>query len=76
VIGIGKGPVFARSSKQKITAKSSTEFELVGLSDKSSQVVWTDNFLEAQGYDVKPAAIYQDNQSTMVLIKTGKSNSV
>jgi hypothetical protein len=30
--------------------------------------------MEAQGYNVKPAKIYQDNQSTFAL-KSGKSNS-
>jgi hypothetical protein len=75
VISIGLGPVYASSARQKINTKSSTEAELVGLSDKSSQVIWTINFLEAQGFDVKPAKIYQDNQSTLALIKSGKSNS-
>jgi hypothetical protein len=75
VIGIGLGPVYASSSRQKINTKSSTEAELVGLSDKSSQVIWSINFMEAQGYEVKPAKIYQDNQSTLALIKSGKSNS-
>jgi hypothetical protein len=75
VIGIGLGPIYASSARQKINTKSSTEAELVGLSDKSSQVIWTINFLEAQGYNTKPAKIYQDNQSTLALIKSGKSNS-
>jgi hypothetical protein len=75
VIGIGLGTVYASSARQKINTKSSTEAELVGLSHKSNQVIWTINFLEAQGFDVKPAKIYQDNQSILALIKSGKSNS-
>ena len=33
VIGLGGGPVYAKSSSQKINTKSSTEAELVALSD-------------------------------------------
>jgi hypothetical protein len=74
-IRIGLGPVYSKSSSQKINTKSSAESELVGLSDSTGQVVWTRNFLIEQGYKVEPAVIYQDNQSTMALIKNGKSNS-
>ena len=74
-IRIGLGPVYSKSSGQKINTKSSAESELVGLSDSTGQVVWTRNFLIEQGYVLGPAVIYQDNQSTMALIKNGKSNS-
>ena len=33
------------------------------------------NFLEEQGIIMKPAKIYQDNMSTIALVKNGKSNS-
>jgi len=75
VIGLGLGPIYAKSSGQKINTKSSTEAELVGLSDSTGQVVWTRNFLLEQGYDVGPATIYQDNMSTIALVKNGSSNS-
>jgi hypothetical protein len=75
VIGLGLGPIYAKSSGQKINTKSSTEAELVGLSDSTGQVVWTRNFLLEQGYDVGPATIYQDNMSTIALVKNGRSNS-
>ena len=67
--------MYSKSSGQKINTKSSAESELVGLSDSTGQVVWTRNFLIEQGYVLGPAVIYQDNQSTMALIKNGKSNS-
>ena len=35
-ISLGNGPVFVRSVKQKIVTKSSTESELVALSDISN----------------------------------------
>jgi hypothetical protein len=75
VIGIGQGPVYAKSGTQKLNTKSSTEAELVGVSDSTGQVVWTRNFLLEQGYNMGPATIYQDNMSTIALIKNGRSNS-
>jgi hypothetical protein len=38
-------------------------------------VIWTRNFLEAQGYTVGPARIFQDNQSTIALVAKGRSTS-
>ena len=55
--------------------KSSTEAELVALSDSANQVIWTRNFLQLQGHHQPPATIYQDNQSTIQLIRNGRSNS-
>jgi len=45
-------PLFAKSSKQKIVTKSSTEAALVGLSDTATQAIYLRNFLQAQGYDI------------------------
>ena len=39
------------------------------------QVLWTRDFLEAQGYDVQESVIYQDNQSTMLLAINGTASS-
>jgi Reverse transcriptase (RNA-dependent DNA polymerase) len=75
MISLGKGPVYVRSSKQKLTSKSSTEAELIGVSDMLPQIVWTREFLEQQGYQCDPAKIYQDNQSTIVLANKGFSTS-
>ena len=51
-ITLGRGGVFFRSTKQKIVTKSSTESELVGLSDSLGQAIWTRDFLIGQGYKV------------------------
>ena len=75
IIGIGKGSIYAKSSGQKLNTKSSTEAELVGLSDSTAQIIWVRNFLIDQGYNMEPATIYQDNQSTIKLVKNGKSTS-
>ena len=74
-ISIGLGPIYSKSSSQKINTKSSAESELVGLSDSTGQIIWTRNFLIGQGYELGPATVFQDNQSSMALIKNGKSNS-
>ena len=75
IISLGRGPIYAKSGSQRINSKSSTESELIGLSDSASQVLWTRNFLISQGYTVGPSAVYQDNTSCMSLVKNGKSNS-
>jgi hypothetical protein len=67
--------IYAQSSKQKLVTVSSTEAELVGVSDGLKQVLWTRNFLLEQGYDLGPAKLFQDNQSTIQLATTGKSKS-
>jgi hypothetical protein len=74
-ISIGKGPVHCKSSTQKINTKSSTEAELIALSDSSNQIIWTRNFLLAQNYSIDEAQIYEDNKSTIEMVKNGKSNS-
>ena len=59
--------MYAKSTKQKLVSKSSTEAELVALSDEASQVLWTRNFLELQGHKMMPAKIFQDNMSTIAM---------
>jgi hypothetical protein len=75
VIGIGKGPIYAKSGTQRLNTKSSSEAELVALSDNANQVIWVRNFLIDQGYKMEPATIYEDNMSTIAMIKNGGSNS-
>lgn len=75
VIGLGKGPVYAASRSQKINSKSSSEAELIGLSDSTNQIVWVREFLIGQGYKVGPAIVYEDNQSAIAMVKNGKSQS-
>jgi hypothetical protein len=71
-INLGKGSAYAKSTAQKINTKSSTEAELVALSDSSGQVIRTRHFLQAQGYDTGPTQLWQDNMSTISMIKNGK----
>ena len=69
------GAVYCKSSKQNLVTRSSTEAELVGLSNSLSQVLWTRLFLLDQGYDVGPIQVMQDNQSTIKLVEKGRPTS-
>ena len=72
VIG-DSGPVHCSSRKQSIVTKSSTESELVALSDSCNQGIHMRRFLIAQGYDMGPIEVFQDNKSTMAMIERGRS---
>ena len=74
-MSLGKGSIITKSAKQKLNTSSSTEAELVGTYDMMLEILWTNYFLEAQGYLSSPAVIYQDNLSSMLLEKSGKFSS-
>jgi hypothetical protein len=73
-ISHNRGPVLVKCSKQKIVTKSSTEAELVTLSDAVSLAAHNIEFLKGQGYSVN-AVLQQDNTSTISLAENGRSNS-
>ena len=75
VIMLGEAPVYFKSSKQKIVTRSSTEAELVGISDALSQVLWTREYMIYQGFKIGPVTLYQDNCSTIFLANKGRSTS-
>lgn len=69
-ITLGGGPIYAGSSKQKLVSKSSTESELIALSDSSSHIIWAKQFLSEQtGQKNLPAIIYEDNMSTISILR-------
>ena len=49
---LGKGSPYSISSKQKINTVSSTEAELVGISDAMKLIILIRLFIESQGYSV------------------------
>lgn len=83
VITMGTGAVHCKSSKQSLVTKSSTEAELVAISDCVSIGLWARNFLQEQNgkignlirNDIPPMILYQDNLSTIFLIEKGRSTS-
>ena len=75
VLTLGKGPIFVKSQKQRINSRSSTESELIAVSDAITHVLWCRNWLVEQGYREGPATVFQDNKSTITLLESGASNS-
>ena len=46
---LGKGSIYATSTKQKLNAKISNKAELVAVDDLMPHILWTRMFLKAQG---------------------------
>ena len=61
------------SSKQKLVTKSSTEAEIVGLSDGLTNAIWMREMVIGQGYKLGPTKIYEDNEGVIKIIKSGRS---
>ena len=62
-----------KSEKRKIVLKLSTEAEVVALLDSCNQKLHVRKFLQAQGHQVGPLILYQDNLSCIALIARGRS---
>ena len=73
-MSMGIGVLHAKSGKQTLNVKSSTESELVGTSEYIPYNLWLIMFMEAQGYYVKDNVLYQDNQSTILMLKNGRNS--
>ena len=63
------------TSKQKLTTKSSTESEIVGLSDGTVEVLWVLEFLKSQGYELSGVTIGQDNMSVLTLMSKTRGHA-
>ena len=76
-VGIGGlGFIDQYSGKQPITAKSSSEAELLCTSNETNRGIRTKNFLQGQGYPSMPVDLNQDNMSTISMLIKGKSTSI
>ena len=73
-MSFGLGVLHAKSSKQKLNVKSSTEAEVVGVSDYLPYNLWIRNFLKEQGYPLKENTVYQDNVSALKMEKNGRNS--
>ena len=56
-------------------ARSSTESELIRVYDVLPQVLWTKQFLEEQRWLDSATVVYQDNTSSILLERNGRSSS-
>jgi len=72
IVEVGKTPVFFKSTKQKLNAKSSTEAEVIALSDILPQALQTAYFLEEQMEQKVKPKFYEDNQSAIAMLKNGR----
>ena len=70
-----KGAVQSLSKKQKLNTRSSTEADLVGADDVTTQILWTKHSMEAQGYMIEEIILYQDNKSTILLQENGRKSA-
>ena len=59
------GIIHSKSSKQKLNTKSSTEAELVAVTEYLPYHIWMVNFMKSQGYNINEKVLFQDNQSAI-----------
>jgi hypothetical protein len=74
-ISFGWGVISTMCKKQTLNVKSSTEGEVVGVSDFMPNMIWTRMFLEEQGFTLEKNTLYQDNQSSMKILLNGKKSA-
>ena len=74
-MSMGRGSIYSLSTKQKLNTRSSTEAELVGVNDALSLIIWTRNCLEDQGFSINDNMVFQDNESAMLLERSGHTSS-
>ena len=73
-MSFGLGVIHCKTSRQKLNTKSSTESELVGVSDYIPYNIWMTMFLREQGMVLYKNILYQDNQSAIKMEKNGKES--
>ena len=73
-MSMGTGTLHNKSSKQKLNTKSTTESEVVGVSEYLPYDIWQVNFFKHQGYDIRNNYIYQDNESAIKMERNGRNS--
>ncbi len=72
---VGNSGVLFKSTKQKIVCKSSTESELVALSDSLQDPIHIHEFMKELGEFRPIPTILQDNISTITIVQSGGGKS-
>lgn len=70
-ITLGSGSIYSTSRKQKLTAQSASEAELIAAVDGAKKMMSMRNYLEARGYPISPMTLYQDNKASQFVIEKG-----
>ena len=73
-MSFGYGMIHFNQSNQKLNTKSSTEAEVVGVSDCLTYNIWVCLLMEAQGYDIKQNILFQENQSAIKMKRNRKKS--
>jgi hypothetical protein len=74
-VTLGVGFFISSSKVQKLNSKSSTEAEIIAVSDGMNIPLWLADFLQHQGYGRQAVRLEQDNQSCMTLLTKGRSTA-
>ena len=74
-VTLGVGNFITSSKVQKLNSKSSTEAEIIAVSDGMNIPLWLVDFLFHQGYKKFPIRLEQDNQSCITLLTKGRSTA-
>ena len=73
VISLGQCILHGKSSKQKMNTRSTTESELIGVSEYLPYDIWQVNFYKHKGYYILKNVTFQDNQSAMKMETNGRN---
>ena len=74
-ITLGVGYFITSSKIQKLNSKSSTEAEIIAVSDGMNIPLWLADFIYLQGYPPRPVRLEQDNMSCITLLTKGRSTA-
>ena len=74
-ITLGVGNFISSSKVQKLNSKSSTEAEIIAVSDGMNVPLWLADFLSYQGHGKEQVRLEQDNQSCIALLNKGRSTA-
>ena len=74
-VTLGTGYFITTSKVQKLNSKSSTEAEIIAVSDGMKFPLWLADFIQHQVYGQHKVTIEQDNQSCIALLTKGRSTA-
>ena len=74
-VTLGVGNFISSSKVQKLNSKSSTEAEIIAVSDGMNIPLWLGDFINHQGYGKHPIRLEQDKQSCITLLTKGRSTA-